>query len=85
MKKIFEKIKTWIKEFITDCKEETPKIWKWIRDIAGGITIGIGILSGIGAQFPIFEIPYWFSHYGWYIAGVCALITGYSARKKVVK
>lgn len=85
MKKLFTKLAAIFKEFIADCKAETPKIWKWIRDVAGGITTAILILSGVGSQFPTLEVPSWFSQYGWYIAGLCALIVGYSARKKVAK
>lgn len=85
MKKLFEKIKVWIKEFIADWKEDTPKRWKVIRDVSGATTTAILILSGVGSQFPALEVPYWFSHYGWYIAGVCALITGYSGKQKITK
>ena len=79
------KIKAWIQEFISDWKEETPKIWKWMRNIAAGATTALVILSGIGSQFPTLEVPYWFSQYGWYVAAACALITGYSGKQKVIK
>lgn len=79
------KLKKWIQEFIHDWKEETPKIWKVIRDIAGVMTTVIIILSGVGSQFPSLEVPYWFPRYGWYIAGGCALIIGYSGKQKVTK
>lgn len=88
MKKLttfIQKIKILINRFIQDCKEETPKIWAWIRNLAAGLTLAITILSGVGATFPSLEVPYWFSSYGWYIAGICALITGYSAKQKVIK
>jgi hypothetical protein len=82
MKKIIELIKKLIKVFIDDWKEETPKVWARVRNIAGAITVAIPILEGVTPQFPSFQPPTWFIDYGWYIAGICLLITGLSGKQK---
>ena len=73
------------KKFIVNWRAETPKFWKGLRDAAGIVTTSILVLSGIAGVFPSLNVPTWFSNYGWYIAGACALITAFSGQKKVEK
>lgn len=75
----------YIDRFKAAWKAETPKLSKWIRNVAGTVTTVMMILAGISGIFPTLNVPVWFSDYGWYIAGVAALITGFSGTRTVKK
>ena len=77
------KLKVLYRKFRADWRAETPKIYKAIRNAAGAVTGIIVILSGVAGVFPNLNVPTWFTSYGWYVAGLCALITAYSGKQKV--
>ena len=78
-----KKLKALYRKFRSDWHAETPKIYKAIRNAAGAITGVIVVLSGTAGVFPSLNVPTWFTNYGWYVAGVCALITVHSGKQKV--
>jgi len=78
-----KKIKQIFQEFLSDWRAKTPKIAKFFRNLAGTVTGIVVVLSGIAGILPSLDVPIWFTNYGWYIAGICALITAYSGSQKV--
>jgi hypothetical protein len=83
---MFKEIKVYLQKFSSNWKAETPKLAKFFRNLAGAVTGIIVVLSGIAGMFPNLNVPTWFTNYGWYVAGICALITAYSgAQKKDLK
>jgi|WetSurMetagenome_2_1015567.scaffolds.fasta_scaffold284361_3 hypothetical protein len=78
------KIITWIKDLPRQWKAETPKVAKWIRNVAGTLTVVLptawGVLSATGIGMPD-----WFNHSIGYIILGSAVIAGVAGTKEKKK
>ena len=76
-----KKIKEFFKDVVRQWKAETPKVAKWIRNIAGIIT---AIVPSSWAAFTLMSIqmPDWFNHSVGFITFSALLITGIAGTKE---
>ena len=75
MKKLLER-------FLNAWNARTPKLWKFLRNLAGFITLAVPFLAGMSSSIPNITVPEWFTQYSWYLMAGAGLLTLFAGTRQ---